>query len=43
MLTADKVKEMLTTEDIVDLLCKEFGSPEPIYDAQGNPIFSTSV
>lgn len=43
MLTADKVKEMLTTEDIVDLLCKEFGSPEPIYDAQGNPIFSTCV
>ena len=43
MLTAEKVKEQLTVEHITQLLCDEFGSPEPIHDNEGNPIFSTCV
>lgn len=43
MITAEQVKEQITDEQIIDLLCNEFGSPYPQYDNQNNLIFNTCV
>jgi len=43
MISAEQVKEKLTTEDIIKIVCNDFGSPEPIYDREDNPIFNTCV
>lgn len=43
MLTAQKVKEMLTPEQVTDILVNECGAPEPRPDNQGHLLFSTSV
>lgn len=41
MLTSDKVKDKLSTEDIIKLCCSLQGTDTCSYDAQEHPIFST--
>ena len=41
MLSADKIKEKLTVEDIISLATHLQGFNEYYYDAQGHPIFNT--
>lgn len=41
MLTSEKVKNILTEENIVTIVTEGLGSEDPIYDAQGHPIFQT--
>ena len=43
MLDSKKVKERLTTEDVIKLFCSLQGSDDVLYDAQGHPIFCTSI
>ena len=43
MLDSKKVKEKLTTEDVIKLFCSLQGSDDVLYDAQGHPIFCTSI
>ena len=43
MLDSRKVKDMLTTEDVVKLCCHLQGDDTVFYDASGHPIFCTSI
>lgn len=40
---AKTIKEKLTTEDVIKLFCTLQGSDNVLYDAQGHPIFNTSI
>ncbi len=43
MLDSNKVRDMLTTEQIIELCCDLQGNDTYFYDAYGNPIFSTCL
>lgn len=43
MLTAEQVKEQLTTENIIQLCCELQGDDVYYTDSQGRPLFSTSL
>ena len=43
MLTAEQVKNQLSTEDIIKLCCELQGDDTYYTDAQGNPIFNTCI
>lgn len=43
MLTSEKVKQMLTPDDITRLFVEGLSAPEPSMDARGNLLFSTEI
>ena len=43
MLDANKVKNKLSTEDIISICCELQGDNNIYYDAQGHPIFNTCL